>query len=265
MSTSRRDFVRITGAATMFGAIGAPAFGFANEPALGLIFPPKDYPIPPDAKRLYPSGVEFLGDGVGLPGGMTLEGYEEAIPRVVPVAQALAKRGAKVISVFGSSLTFYKGARFNEELTQRVTKATGLPATTQSNGLVDGLRTANAKRVAVATAYTDVVTGRLKLFLEEHGFEVTATKGLGFERIPEGAATQEILFKLGQEAYANSRKADALVMSCGALRTLDLIVPLEDKINVPVVSSTPHGLMNGVRLLGVSPRAQGFGMVFAKA
>jgi len=34
---------------------------------------------------------------------------------------------------------------------------------------------------------------------------------------------------------------------------------------VPVVSSTPHGLMNGVRLLGVSPRAQGFGMVFARA
>ena len=59
-----------------------------------LIFPPKDYPIPPDAKRLYPTGVEFLGDGVGLPGGMTVEGYEEAIPRVVPVAEALKKRGA---------------------------------------------------------------------------------------------------------------------------------------------------------------------------
>ena len=198
-------------------------------------------------------------------GGMTVEGYEEAIPRVVPVAQALAKRGAKVISVFGSSLTFYKGAKFNEELTQRVTKATGLPATTQSNGLVDGLRTVNAKRVALATVYTDIVTGRLKVFLEEHGFEVTSAKGLGYERIPEGAATQEILFKLGADAYANSRKADALVMSCGALRTLDLIVPLESKIAVPVVSSTPHGLMNVVRLLGVNPRAQGFGMVFARA
>jgi arylmalonate decarboxylase len=265
MSTSRRDFVKIAGAVTAGAALASPAFGFANEPALGLIFPPKDYPIPPDARRLYPAGVEFLGDGVGLPGGMTLEGYNEAIPRVVPVAQALAKRGAKVISVFGSSLTFYKGARFNEELTQQVTKATGLPATTQSNGLVDGLRTVNAKRVAVATAYTDVVTGRLKAFLEEHGFEVTSAKGLGYERIPEGAATQEILFNLGADAYASSQKADALVVSCGALRTLDLIVPLENKIKVPVVSSTPHGLMNGVRLLGVKPRVEGFGMVFARA
>jgi arylmalonate decarboxylase len=262
---SRREVVKGLGAATAYAAFGTSVLARANEPALGLIFPPLDYPIPPDAKRLYPSGVEFLGDGVGLPGGMTVEGYEEAIPRVVPVAQALAKRGAKVISVFGSSITFYKGAKFNEELTSRVTKATGLPATTQSNGLIDGLKTVNAKRVAVATAYTDIVTGRLKVFLEEHGFEVTFAKGLGFERIPDGAATQEILFNLGAESYSNSRKADALVVSCGALRTLDLIVPLENRIKVPVISSTPHGLMNGVRMLGVSPRVQGFGMAFAKA
>jgi arylmalonate decarboxylase len=264
MTHSRRDFVRIAAAATAGAALGS-GLAYGQERAVGLIFPPLDYPIPPDARRLYPAGVQFLGDGVGLPGGMTLAGYDEAIPRVIPVAQALAKRGAQAISVFGSSLTFYKGAKFNEELTQKVTKATGLPATTQSNGLVDGLRTVNARRVAVATAYTDIVTGRLKAFLEEHGFEVLTTKGLGYERIPEGAATQEILFNLGAETYAASRKADALVLSCGALRTLDLIVPLEDRIKVPVVSSTPHGLMNVVRLVGVNARVQGFGMAFAKA
>ena len=82
---------------------------------------------------------------------------------------------------------------------------------------------------------------------------------------PEGAATHDILVKLGAEAYAKSKKADALVMSCGALRTLNVIVPLEGEIKVPVVSSTPHGLMNGVRLLGISPRSQGYGMVLAKA
>ena len=90
-------------------------------------------------------------------------------------------------------------------------------------------------------------------------------KGLGFVQVPEGAATYDVLFKLGADAYAASNKADALVVSCGALRTLDLIVPLEKQIKVPVVSSTPHGLMNGVRLLGVSPRAKGYGMVLARA
>ena len=47
------------------------------------------------------------------------------------------------------------------------------------------------------------------------------------------------------------RKADALVMSCGGLRTLDVIVPLEKAIGVPVVSSTPHGLWHCARMLGV--------------
>ena len=187
----------------------------------------------------------------------------EAVPRIIPAAEALAKQGAKAISVFGSSLTFYNGAKFNQELVDRVKKATGLPATTQSNGLVDGLKTANAKRVAIATAYTDVVTGRLKLFLEEHGFTVVSAKGLGYERVPD-TVTQDILHRLGADTYAASNKADALVVSCGGLKTLDLIVPLEKDIRVPVVSSTPHGLMNAVRLVGVNPRAKGFGMVFEK-
>jgi arylmalonate decarboxylase len=262
MVCSRREFLNAATAA----AVHAVWTGglFAANPTLGLIFPPENYPIPPDAKLLYPGGVDFIGNGVGLPGGMTIEGYEEAIPRVLPKAMELANRGANVVSVFGSSLTFYKGARFHDDLIRQVAKATGRKATTQSNGLIDGLKTANARRIAVATAYTDVVTERLKVFLEEYGFDVTFAKGLGYERIPEGAATHEILFKLSTDVYANSKKADALVVSCGALRTLDLIAPVEDVIKVPVVSSTPHGLWHGVRMLGVNARVRGYGMVMAK-
>jgi arylmalonate decarboxylase len=232
---TRREFLEVSGATAALAALAGTAAAEA-EPTIGLIFPPLDYPIPPDAKRLFPSGVRFISNGVGLPGGMTIEGYEEAVPRIVPRAMDLAREGANIISVFGSSLTFYRGAAFNKELTDRVTAATGLPATTQSNGLVDGLEHVNARRVAVATAYTDTVTARLKVFLEEHGFEVVAAKGLGYERVPEGAATEDVLHELGVAAYANSNKADALVMSCGALRTLDVIVPLEESIAAPVVS-----------------------------
>jgi arylmalonate decarboxylase len=262
MTTTRREVLKLGSAAAALAALGVTAFAQV-EPTVGLIFPPLNYPIPPDAKRLFPSGLRFIGNGVGLTGGMTLEGYEEAIPRVLPRAADLAREGADLISVFGSSITFYRGAAFNEELTDRVTALTGLPATTQSNGLVDGLRHVNARRVGLATAYTDTVTERLKIFLEEHGFTVVAAKGLGYERIPEGAATQEILHELGVAAYSGSSKADALVMSCGALKTLDLIVPLEAAIGVPVVSSTPHGLWHCARMLGLEARIEGFGMVMA--
>ena len=269
MTSSRRDFLKTGAIATASAALGSRLLQAAGGPTLGLIFPPLNYPLPPDARRLYPNGIDFVTGGVGLPGGLTIEGYDEAIPRVLPVAEELARQGAQVISVFGSSLTFYKGRKFHEDLIQKVTNLTGCAATTQSNGLLDGLRVAGARRVALATAYTDVVTERLKIFLEEYGFEVTSAKGLGIVVTPENeaerAATATILTKLCLESYASSKKADALVMSCGALRTLDLIVPLENEIKVPVVSSTPHGLMNGVRMLGVSPRSQGFGMVLSRA
>ena len=170
----RREFLELAALASALAAVGLPAR--AAEPIAGLIFPPANYPMPPDAKRLYPSGVKFIGNGLGF-NGMTIESYDEAIPRALPRAQELANQGANLISVFGSSITFYKGAKFNQELCDKVTALTGLPATTQSNGLIDGLKHVNARRVAVATAYTDVVTERLKLFLGEHGFEVASTKG----------------------------------------------------------------------------------------
>jgi arylmalonate decarboxylase len=261
MSMKRREFLELGGTAAFLSALGFTA-NAADAPTVGLIFPPANYPIPPDAGRLYPSGVRFIGNGLGF-NGMTIESYNEAIPRAMPRAQELAAQGANLISVFGSSITFYKGAAFNQELTEKVTALTGLPATTQSNGLVDGLKHVNAKRVAVATAYTDIVTERLEIFLEEHGFEVMSAKGLGFERVPEGAATRDILVKLGEEAYALAGKADAVVMSCGGLRTLDVIVPLEQSVGVPVISSTPHGLWHCARMLGVKNRIEGFGMAMA--
>jgi arylmalonate decarboxylase len=260
MTMHRRKFMGLATAASALAALGLPAR--AAEPIAGLIFPPANYPVPPDAKRLFPSGLSFIGNGLGF-AGMTIESYDEAIPRALPRAQELAARGANLISVFGSSITFYKGAAFNKELCDKVTALTGLPATTQSNGLIDGLKHVSARRVAVATAYTDVVTERLKVFLGEHGFEVASTKGLGYERIPEGAANEHVLHELGVDAYKLAGKADALVMSCGGLHTLDVIVPLEKSIGVPVVSSTPHGLWHCARMLGVNAKIDGFGIVMA--
>jgi maleate cis-trans isomerase len=49
------------------------------------------------------------------------------------------------------------------------------------------------------------------------------------------------------------------------LKTLDLIVPLEQRCKAPVVSSTPHALWASVRLLGLSGQAKGYGTVLAKS
>jgi arylmalonate decarboxylase len=256
--TSRRQFLQSTTAAAL-----AVPLASAGEPVMGMIFPPANYPVPPEAKELYPTGVTFLAEGLAFK-GMTIDSYDEAVPRIVPAALKLRDRGATAISIMGTSLTFYKGAAFNQELIDRVHKATGLPSTSMSSGIVDGLKVAGAKRVAVATAYTDPVNATLERFLKESGFDVVSIKGLNLIRATN-AVTQDQLYDFCVGAFGIASNADALLVSCGGLKTIDLLVPLEAKCKVPVVSSTPHALMNAVRLLGISPRAMGYGSVLAKA
>jgi arylmalonate decarboxylase len=258
---SRRDFL----AASIAVALSAHRASAAADPVLGLIFPPKDYPVPPEAMRLYPTGVKFLSRGIGLE-RLTPDGYDAAIPKVIPAAESLVREGATAISVMGTSLTFYKGRAFNENLTAQVKQATGVPVTTMSTGIVEGLRAAKAKRIAVATAYNVEITDRLKAFLEEYGFEVLLAKGLGYEQIPAGGDIIDTrLSEFCAETFEGAKHADTLLISCGGLKTLDLIVPLEARCKVPVVSSTPHALMASVRLVGRSGRARGFGRVLERA
>jgi len=258
VSKSRRQFLQSAGCAVLAAPLAAAA-----EPVIGMILPPANNPVPPEAKLLYPHGVQFLVEGLAFH-GMTFESYDEAVPRIVPAALKLQERGANVISIMGTSLTFYKGAAFNRELIGRVERATGLPTTSMSNGIVDGLKVAGARRVAVATAYTDAVNATLERFLKESGFEVLTVQGLNLIDATK-AGTREQLYNFSADVFATAPSADTLLISCGGLQTLGLLAPLEAKCKVPVVSSTPHALMNVVRLAGIGPRANGYGSVLAKA
>ena len=136
--TSRRNFLKLAPVGAALATFGAgPLLAAQSQPTLGLILPPANLPVPPEAYEMYPAGVQFLALGVGLE-RMTPEGYDHVVDRIVPAAKKLASNGANAIDVMGTSLTFYKGAEFNQHLKESVTKATGLPATTMSTAIVDG-------------------------------------------------------------------------------------------------------------------------------
>ena len=264
MSISRRELLQAGVAIGVAARAGLTADAAADDrPLLGLIAPPKDYPVPPEALALYGSQIRFTVYGLGLP-TMTPAGYDSVIDKIVPAAVQQAKSGAKSVNIFGTSLTFYKGAAFNQKLIDDVRKATGLPTTSMSTAVVDGLRAVNAKRVAVATAYNDEVNRRLHTFLEESGFQVLAMKGLGLEAIVDPAkVTQSSLVTFSADVFKTAPKADALFVSCGGLRTLEILAPLEHECRVPVVSSTPHALWASMRLLGLHVKAPAYGRLLA--
>ena len=260
MTLSRREFVQAgiaTGAVLTLGSAAA-------KPVVGLIAPPENYPVPPEGITLYDNVTTFKMFSLGVK-EMTPAGFDPYIEKIVPGAQQLAKEGANGIVIFGTSLTFYRGAAFNQKLIDDVRKATGLKTTSMSSAVIDGLKEMNAKRIAVATAYADEINGRLKTFLREHNFEVLILRGLGLEKIASVSnVTQPELQKFGEGVFREAPKADAMLVSCGGLRTLELLAPWEASCKVPVVSSTPHALWAAARLVSANARVPGYGRLIAK-
>ena len=229
---------------------------------IGLIVPVAGDKVPVECAQMYPD-IEFTAKSLGLQ-SMTEEGFNAVVDRIGGVARELATRDIDVITLIGTSLSFYCGAAFNDELVAMIRDITNLPCTSMSTAILQGLRAVGGKRLAVATAYIDDINQRLRRLLEGAGFDVLSLEGLSIST--SGIAwkvTDAELIDLGAKVARAAPQADALLVSCGGLRTLDVTVPLENATSLPVVSSMPAALWAGVQLVGHSGRAPGFGRLLA--
>jgi maleate cis-trans isomerase len=114
-------------------------------------------------------------------------------------------------------------------------------------------------------AYNDTVNERLSAFLLEHDLEPVVVTGLGIEAIRDvDLVTQQYLIDFGTRVRESAPDADSLLVSCGGFRTLEIIAPLEERTGVPVISSMPHGLWAGARLVGMDPAAPGYGTLLSR-
>jgi arylmalonate decarboxylase len=261
----RREVLLTVAAAAAAGAIGSSdAVGARKVPVLGLILPPAKRAIPEEGIAMYGKQLKFVVTGLGIE-RMTPDSFDAALKRIPAAAEKLAAAGAGAIELTGTSLTFYKGEAFNQQLRETVTRASGLKATTMSNGVIEGLKAVGAKRVAVATAYNDEVNLRLKAFLIEHGLNPVVVTGMGIEAMTDiDKVSQDTLLKFATAVCKTAAAADSLLVSCGGFRTLELIAPLEARTGVPVISSMPHGLWAGARLAGLSGAAPGYGRLLSR-
>jgi arylmalonate decarboxylase len=265
MVVKRRDFLASSAAAVAAAGLGVGCARSADKvPVLGLIFPPANRGVPEEGIAMYGERLRYVVTGLGVE-QMTPEGFEMVLPRIPAAAEKLAAEGADAIELTGTSLTFFRGEAFNQQLREAVTKASGLPATTMSNGVIDGLKAVGASQVAVATAYADEVNGRLRAFLIEHGLEPVVVTGLGIEAIADvDRVTQNDLVEFATRVRESAPDADSVLLSCGGFRTLEIIAPIEARTGVPVISSMPHGLWAGARLVGLSGAAPGYGTLLSR-
>jgi arylmalonate decarboxylase len=236
----------------------------ASHPAIGLVVPFATDTVPFEGPLMYP-GVRFVPRGVGVR-ALTPEGYEPAWNAIVPAAEYLAGQGVDAIMVIGTSLTFYRGPEAHGRLLDELRRRTGLPVSTMSQAIIDGLCEVGARRVAVATAYSDIVNRRLRELLAASGIETLALESFDLlEFGGPGKKSEADIIALSDAAVARSGAADGILISCGGLRTLGVAAPLEARHGIPVVSSAPAAFWAAMRLVGDAGRIDGYGRLFEQA
>jgi maleate isomerase len=125
----------------------------------------------------------------------------------------------------------------------------GVAVVTPPMAGVRGLRALGAKRISVLTPYTVETSRPMAAYFAAQGFAIASFTCLGFEDDREMARiAPAALVDLARQAI--HAQADALFVSCTALRAALAVTGMEQAIGRPVVTSNQATAWNCLRLCG---------------
>lgn len=138
----------------------------------------------------------------------------------------------------------------------------GVRGTTLLTGVVSALEAVGAQRVAVGTAYTSDIDELERAYFEARGFEISEIRGLNLLTDTEmNKVSPRFLGEFAQSLDAPD--VDALFLSCGALRSLEVVDRIERALGKPVLCSNQASFWHCLRLSGISDRIGGFGRLLS--
>mgnify|MGYP000085472377 CR=1 FL=1 len=231
----------------------------ADRPRVGLIIPPANNVVPPECETLYGDAIEFAARGAALK-SLDIAGYTDAETRIAGLAEELRDWGAAAIVLMGTSMTFYRGRAHTREMEEMASAASGLPTTSLSSSVITALASLDAQRIVLGTAYVDEVNQALVSFLAEHGIETTGLSAMDIRDVREvHEVTSRQVLDTGLRAFEKDPDADAILISCGALHTLEITAALEEETGKTVISSAVAGAGGAAAMAGIDTRRSGYG------
>ena len=176
-------------------------------------------------------------------------------------ARYLATASVDVIAYGCTTGSFYKGADSDKEVVELIERAAGVPAAVTSPSVVEALRSFGANKISVASPYPAWNNEKLRAYFEAQGFEVLnmESEPWAAEAGNQGINDQDPEVIVEFAAKACLPEADALLCSCTAWRSLEVVEELERRTGKPVVTSNQATIWSSFRLAGIDQPLPGFG------
>jgi maleate isomerase len=224
---------------------------------LGFVILAMEQTIEEDVFRLAPPGVGVHFSRVEMANEVTVATLEATANKLAGAASLLLPDGDLDVVCFAcTSASFVIG---EDRVMQELSKAApGARPTTLITSVVNALRTLNARRIVVATPYLDEINALEARFLKNQGFDVLDVQGLNIEKDADmGRVAPEFIKDFAKSV--DHPKAEAIFVSCGALRTLDVVEALEQETGKSAVASNQAMIWETLRLAGVDDKIEGYG------
>lgn len=231
--------------------------GRHSRAKIGFVLLATEQTIEDDMFTLCPEGVGVHFARVPIPDSITVESLTRQADNLAQAASTILPDGSlDVICYACTSGSLVIG---EEKVLHELRKgAPNAKATSLITSVLNALLALNAKRVAVATPYLDEINQREADYISAAGIEVTNIQGLNLEKDSDMVRVRpEFISEFA--ASVDTTDADALFISCGALRSIDIVDALEQKLGKPVICSNQAMMWDVLRLAALSNKIEGYG------
>ena len=229
---------------------------------IGLVALSNDYVTERDFMNMRPNDdVVIYTSRVPNTPDCTVETLQQMQPHITQAASLIVPEGRlDVIAYSCTSGTAVMGFDKVQALIQAARP--GIPCVTPITSSLAALDQFGAKRIAVLTPYVDDVNVDIAKYLEASGQKISAFTSFKI-------ASNEAMAKISPESIyqtaltADRDDADALFISCTAIRAVDVIEKIEQKLGKPVITAVQAMFWQALRLAGFNEKISGYGQLFS--
>jgi len=229
---------------------------------IGYVLLATEQTIQDDVMKLRPEGVGIHFTRAAIPDSITSESLAAQLDLLADCASTLLPDGSlDVICYACTSGSLVMG---EENVHKELNKgAPNAEATSLIRSVIRALHKVGAKKLVVATPYLDEINEKEVTYLEDAGFEVLSITGLNLEKDSDMVrVTPEFISRFTQSV--DRPDADAVFVSCGALRTLDVVEQIERALGKPVIASNQAMIWDCLRLAGIDDKIKGYGRLLSE-
>jgi maleate isomerase len=227
---------------------------------IGYVLLATEQTISDDVYTLRPQGVGVHFARAPIPDSITNETLMAQADHLAPAAATILPDGSLDVICYGctsGSLVIGEDRVFRE--LQK--GAPNAKTTSLITGVIRALNALQVQKIVVATPYLDSINQAEADYLNNAGFDVLAISGLNIEKDSDMVRVSPD-YIADFAASLDRPDAEAVFISCGALRSLDIIDDLEQRLGKPVICSNQAMIWDTFRLAGIDDKIEGYGALF---